>query len=132
MPIFYKVQHGNSIIEFSSENLAQDYATANNLAAPVSFERVLPDMTATNISNKIEENQKKAEKILREIYTLNTIEGITTEQSNSVFDDYQDVILRIREGAFPSAVARLQEKAPSGFVTQSIIDSWINIIQDNV
>jgi hypothetical protein len=50
--------------------------------------------------------------------------GITTQQSDAMFDDYEDVLTRIREGAFPTAYYRLCQKQPQGFVTQALIDAW--------
>lgn len=44
-------------------------------------------------------------------------------------NQYSDVITRISQGAFPSAIYRLQQKRPSGFVTQTMINNWISKIQ---
>jgi hypothetical protein len=69
--------------------------------------------------------QKIAPQLLTELYRDNTLMGLTVAGSDQMFDDYFDVLLRIREGAFPTAIYRLQHKAPSGFVTQTMIDNWI-------
>lgn len=77
------------------------------------------------IDAKILEYQTIAPKLLRELYVTNTLAGISVSQSDQMFDDYADVLMRIREGAFPTALRRLQFKRPSGFVTQAIIDNWV-------
>ena len=81
------------------------------------------------INNRLESFQNKAPEMLRELYVANTLAGITTAQSDQMFDDFQDVLQRIREGAWPTAVFRLQQKTPQGFVTQELINTWIAKIQ---
>lgn len=80
------------------------------------------------IDKKIKSYQNIAPTLIRELYVLNTLNGITTVQSDQMFDDYYDVLTRIREGAFPTALRRLQFKRPSGFVTQALIDQWTSKI----
>jgi hypothetical protein len=46
-----------------------------------------------------------------------------------MFIDYSDVLLCITQGAFPTAIHILQQKSPTGFVTQPMIDAWIAKIQ---
>jgi hypothetical protein len=58
--------------------------------------------------------------------------GITAAQSHAMFVAYSDVLLAIREGAFPTALYALQQKQPDGFVTQEMIDSWIQILQSKM
>lgn len=86
----------------------------------------------TLIKAKIKSYQDKAPTILRDMYTANTLLGITIQQSDAMFADYQDVLIRLREGAWPTALYRLQQKTPSGFVTQPMIDNWIAVIQINL
>lgn len=76
------------------------------------------------IKAKIKSYQEQAPGLLRDMYVQNTLLGITLEQSNSMFNDYQDVLIRIREGAWPTALYCLNQKVPSGFVTQEMIDGW--------
>lgn len=76
------------------------------------------------IKSKIRNFQKLAPELLVGLYTTNTLLGITTAQSDQMFQDYQDVLIRLREGAWPTALYRLNTKEPSGFVTQDLIDSW--------
>lgn len=76
------------------------------------------------IDKRILYYQLIAPKIIRDLFVSNTIAGISTSQSNQMFDDYEDVLIRLKEGAFPTAYKRLELKRPSGFVTQTIIDNW--------
>ena len=73
--------------------------------------------------------QSLAPALLAELYAGNTLMGITIEQSDAMFSEYSDVILRLSQGAFPSAIYKLQQKTPSGFVTQPMLDAWILKIQ---
>jgi len=84
------------------------------------------------IQNRIKSYQDQAPALLRELYTQNTLLGITIQQSDQMFTDYQDVLIRIREGAWPTALYRLQQKTPSGFVTQVMIDNWVALIQSKM
>jgi hypothetical protein len=84
---------------------------------------------AKAVEDKIKSFQMAATNLLIELYVANTMAGITTAQSDQMFDDYSDVLNRIREGAFPTALYRLNQKAPSGFVTQTLIDTWKAKIQ---
>jgi hypothetical protein len=84
------------------------------------------------VTDIIKQKQEAAPQLLRQLYAENTLAGITTEQSDALFDEYADVILRIREGAFPTAVHRLQQKQPSGFITQELLDKWIDIIRQHI
>lgn len=100
----------------------------NQLAPPPNAPVDMP----TLIKAKIKSYQDKAPAILRDMYTANTLLGITIQQSDAMFNDYQDVLIRLREGAWPTALYRLQQKTPSGFVTQQMIDNWIAVIQINL
>lgn len=81
-------------------------------------------LTKKAIEDRIEQYQKAAPGLLRDLYATNTMAGISTPQSDQLVDDYQDVLLRIREGLFPTALYRLSFKRPSGFVTQVMLDQW--------
>jgi predicted sulfurtransferase len=81
------------------------------------------------INNRITYYQSVASDLMRQLYTDNTLAGITTQQSDQMVDDFSDVLIRIKEGLFPTAIYRLQSKEPSGFVTQELIDNWIARIQ---
>lgn len=88
-----------------------------------------PNFTYNLVFNKINQYREVAPKLLTEIYTQNTLAGLTTVQSDQMFDDFADVLTRVKEGAFPTAVYRLSQKAPSGFVTQELLDTWIEKIK---
>lgn len=87
---------------------------------------------ATFINDKIFEYEKLAPALLREIKTSNTLAGITDAQSVQMFQDFGNILLMVREGAFPSALYALTQSQPSGFVTQEILDSWIAKIKEYV
>lgn len=87
---------------------------------------------ATFINDKLFEYEKLAPSLLREIKTSNTLAGITDAQSAQMFHDFGEILLMIREGAFPTALYALMQKSPSGFVTQEILDSWIAKIKQYV
>jgi hypothetical protein len=82
------------------------------------------------IAGKLEEYQKKSDELIKYLLADNTLEGITTEQSDQMFDEFIDVLIRLRNGAFPTALYRLSQKTPSGFATQDRIDQWINKIRE--
>jgi len=84
------------------------------------------------VANRIAHYQSVAPKILIDLYVENTLLGITSEQSFNMFNEYADVLLAIREGAFPTAIYALQQKQPQGFVTQQMIDNWIFILQSHM
>lgn len=84
------------------------------------------------IKSRIKYYQDNASDLLRDLYATNVLLGITTEQSDAMFSEYEDVLIRIREGAWPTALYRLSQKSPSGFVTQDMIDSWILMIQARI
>lgn len=81
------------------------------------------------ITNRIKYYESIAPQLLREIKAANTLAGITAAESDAMMDDFQDVLLRIREGMFPTALYRLQQKSPVGFVDQDMIDLWTALIR---
>lgn len=91
----------------------------------------MPDLT-TLVSSRIKYYQSQAPDLLIDLYTQNTLSGITVTQSSQMFSDYQDVLIALREGAWPTAIYNLQNKTPSGFVTQQLIDDWIALIQSKM
>jgi hypothetical protein len=80
------------------------------------------------IKARIKYYQDSAPELLRDLYAENTLMGLTTSQSDQMFTDYSDVLLRIREGAWPTAIYRLSQKTPQGFVTQEMLDTWSALI----
>lgn len=84
-----------------------------------------PPSVSQLVYDKLGVYEDTAPRLLRELKRDNTLAGISAAQSAQMFDDYGDVLNMIREGAFPTAIYRLQQKSPSGFVTQPMIDGWI-------
>ena len=84
------------------------------------------------IEARIKYYQDSAPALLRDFYSTNTLLGLTTAQSDQMFDDFFDVLVRIREGAWPTAIYRLSQKQPSGFVTQQMIDNWSAMITNKM
>ncbi len=81
------------------------------------------------VGDRIKHYQSLAPQILVDMYVSNTLAGINAEQSSQMFTDYGDVLHCIREGAWPTAIYKLAQKQPEGFVTQEMIDSWTALIQ---
>jgi len=102
--------------------------SGNVLVPPVNAPVSLKDL----IKARVKYYQEQAPELLRDLYAENTLLGITLEQSNAMFSDYQDVLIRIREGAWPTALYCLSQKDPSGFVTQEMIDNWYNLINSRI
>lgn len=125
----YRVNTGTMIVEFTTMESATAY-TAGTSWAVETFTEPTPtvDMAAL-IDKKIKGYQDSAPQLMRELYVANTLSGISTLQSDQMFDDYADVLIRIREGAFPTALRRLLLKRPAGFVTQGLLDAWVSKIQ---
>lgn len=96
----------------------------NKLNPPPGQELTLKKM----IEAKIKYYQDSAPALLGDLYSTNTLLGLTTAQSDQMFDDYQDVLTRVREGAWPTALYRLSQKTPQGFVTQQMQDDWYAMI----
>lgn len=84
------------------------------------------------VQNKILKYRSTATQLLTEMYAENTLAGITLQQSDDMFEEYADVILRIQQGAFPTALYRLSQKTPSGFATQELLDNWARRIRDYI
>lgn len=84
------------------------------------------------VENKIKQYSYVSDELVASLKADNTLAGITTEQSAQMFDSFGDVLQMLREGAFPTAIYRLSQKTPSGFVTQPMIDGWIKMIQDKL
>lgn len=124
----YVIYHDNQKIEFVNLVQAESYALQHGLSAPVSYQKNISVDYAAIVSEVIRQKQEIAPQLLRQLYAENTLAGITTAQSDQLFDEYSDIILRIREGAFPTALYRLQQKQPSGFVTQELLDKWAAIV----
>ena len=86
----------------------------------------------TLIKAKIKSYQHMASELLVDLYVENTLLGITTQQSDQMFEEFEDVLMRIREGAWPTALYRLSQKQPNGFVTQEMINRWSELISSRM
>jgi hypothetical protein len=116
--------NGSKVLSLSHlEQLIVDMDDNSKKSLRELFTKEMEDLIE-NINKKIGYFQSIAPTLLKELYTANTMAGITTPQSDQMFDDYSDVLTRIREGAFPTAYYRLSQKSPEGFVTQELIDAW--------
>lgn len=67
--------------------------------------------------NSIMGKQAKAGELLAEFYAQNS-----NEKNEQFYNQFFDVILRLREGDFLSCINKIGEKEPSGFITQSDLD----------
>lgn len=101
-----------------------------------SLTSVVDTHSVTNVSDTIQSRlryyQAEAGDLIVDLYTQNTLNGITVSESDEMFTAFADVLLRLREGAWPTALYRLHQKQPDGFVTQEMINSWISLIESRM
>lgn len=116
---------GQKIGELSLPDDSSETDWANALAAYSQPPKPIKDI----IVDRLKDYKKSAAQLVDELKADNTLAGITVAQSAEMFDNFGDVLAMLREGAFPTAIYRLQQKSPQGFVTQPMIDSWIKQIQ---
>lgn len=131
----YKVPNPDgSFSEYITLVDAEAYATMNSInpLSIVQEDREMAEDYETLISEQIRKAQQLGHQALNQIYTQASFAGATTAQLDQLIEDYQDVLIRIKEGALAVAIYRLQNKSPMGFVTQEMIDSWIVILQSYV
>jgi hypothetical protein len=96
-------------------------ALATYAAPPISIKEIIID--------KLKDYTQASDALVSSLKADNTLAGISLAQSAQMFDDFGDILQMLREGAFPTAIYRLQQKSPSGFVTQDMINNWISKIQ---
>lgn len=102
------------------------YILSGNKVVPApGMELTIKDM----IKARIKLYRSRAADLLVDIYASNTLAGMTTAQSDASFTLHADVIFCINEGAWPTAMLRLNAKATAGTIPQELADSWIAIIQ---
>jgi hypothetical protein len=90
----------------------------------------VPAPTISEIINaRILNYEKIGPDLARQIKVTNTLAGITTIQSVQVMKDFGLILQMVREGMLPTAIYALQQSAPSGFVTQDMINLWISMLQ---
>jgi hypothetical protein len=105
------------------------YKSSNQAAFTAWMVSQTAQLTKAAIEDRLATFQQRAPALIRDLMAVNTMAGISAAQSDQMFDDYADVLMRIREGAFPTALRKLLFKRPSGFVTQILLDQWIEKIQ---
>jgi len=91
-----------------------------------------PKTMSDIVSEKIKHFRSLAPELLVAVYTQNTLSGMSTAQSDALFEYLADVILRVSEGAWPSALYRLNQKAPTADCPQEMIDRWKQMIVERL
>jgi len=86
----------------------------------------------TQIQSKIKHYQDSAGDLLSNLYATNTLNGLTTAQSDAMFTECAPILLRIREGAWPTAIYHLNNMTPTENITQQQINNWIALITVNL
>jgi hypothetical protein len=81
------------------------------------------------VKSKLRSYQEIAPELLIDMYATNTLTGMTAAQSDSSFTSHEDVIFVLCQGAFPTAIYRLNRKVTEGSITRELADSWIALIQ---
>jgi hypothetical protein len=81
------------------------------------------------VTDKLAYYQALAPATIRQMLATNTLAGITPAQSYQAMKDYGLILQMVRFGMFPTAIYALQNSAPSGFITQPMLDSWIAMLQ---
>lgn len=112
---------GTVIGQLTLDDDASEVDWANALAAYAQP----PTPIQVIVVEKIKDYKKTAADLIDSFKADNTLAGITVAQSAEMFDNYGDVLAMLREGALPTAIYRLQQKSPAGFVSQDMIDSWV-------
>jgi hypothetical protein len=107
--VVYVVQNSNVEIEFFSQQDADDYANLYDLTPPTERTKIIPELVQAN---------KDAQ--------------LTEEDSAQMFDDYIDIIVKIKSDDLGNAVTLLESKTPSGDITQDLINTWIIIVNEYI
>lgn len=81
------------------------------------------------VTDRIALYQSLSEGAIREMLAANTLQGITLAQSYQAMQQYGVILQMVRFGMFPTAIFALQSSAPSGFITQPMLDSWVVLLQ---
>lgn len=97
----------------------------NKLVPAPGMELTVKDM----IKARIRLYRARASDLLVDMYASNTLSGMTTAQSDASFELNKDVIFCLNEGAWPTAIYRLNAKVVAGTVTPEMASSWISLIQ---
>lgn len=107
--VVYVVQHGNMQVEFSDNTVATTYAQDNSCANPTQRKKVEPDLRASHISL-----------------------GLSSDDSDAVFDALPDVLLLLKTGDYSGAKTLVDSKEAAGVLTEPVLTSWSAIIDDHI
>jgi len=117
----------DGMLPYPSPNAGWTYDGVNLIPPPPKSPSQL-DM----LNKKIADYEELGPKLIRQIKINNTLAGITVEQSAQIIRDYGDILQMVNEGMFPTALYALQNAQPSGFATQDVLNSWIQLLQSSM
>lgn len=125
------------VIQYNKEYQVVD--VSNYLVAPLqgwvlSGNKIIPGpgqvvTVKEMVKARIHLYRSRTPDLLVDLYATNTLSGMTDVQSDASFDLHQDVIFCLNEGAFPTAIYRLNKKVNAGLITREVADQWIALIQ---
>lgn len=81
------------------------------------------------VTDRISHYQDLSAAAIRQMLAINTLNGITLAQSWQAMQDYGIILQMVRFGMFPTAIYALQNAQPSGFISQDMLNSWIEMLQ---
>lgn len=119
-PEAYARSSGVIVVDVSDQPCQAGWILSGNKVGPINVQALVAD--------RIRLYQEKAPVLLRDLYAANTLSGLTTPESDALCDAFADVILRLREGLWPTAIYRLQHKQPTLIATEARITEWIQLI----
>jgi len=111
---------GVSVVDVTDQECRVGWIIDGNKIGPINVQALVAD--------RIKSYQEKAPQLLRGLYAANTLAGLTTPDSDALCDAFGDVILRLREGLWPTAIYRLQTKQPTLIATEQRIAEWVQLI----
>lgn len=111
---------GILVVDVSEVPCQVGWILSGNKIGPINYQAIIAD--------RIKLYQEKAPILLRGLYAANTLQGLSTVDSDALCDAFSDVILRLREGLWPTAIYRLQNKQPTLIATEARIVEWIQLI----
>lgn len=111
---------GQLVVDVTDVTCQVGWILSGNKIGPINVQAIVAD--------RIKHYQEKAPVLLRDLYAANTLAGLSTPDSDALCDAFADVILRLREGLWPTAIYRLQQKQPTLIATEARITEWIQLI----
>lgn len=111
-----------------------DYLVSPSQGWILSGNKIIPDSTQTvsvkdMVKAKLKQYRSKTSELLIDLYATNTLSGMTSNESDALFELYQDVIFCLNEGAMPTAIYRINKKVDNGDISREVADEWIAKIQ---